>query len=340
MIPFRNIELSMPTTEEMEKIYEKIKTPRKLGAVMKWDDYYTDCPSVFKKDGTFYMYFIAINKDCDTSGYETHLAKSDDLLNWEYIGPILRRNDKDHWDSKQCGGYAGFMDIAYGGTNEVQKVNGSYYISYLAGNSDGYEPDPLYMGLAKSDDPTALDGFMRFEEPILRPDDVDARVHETKTLYKSFLFKDPNQITGYPYVNAYNAKSKEGKERLFLAVSEDGERWQRYGDRPVIDLITDDPDGIITGDPQIVLVDDVYVMLFFRFRAGKPAYDTFACSRDLVRWRVWDGKPLIESEFDFEDIHSHKPWFLRHEGVNYHFYCAVNSKNERFIAVAVSEPDN
>ena len=337
MVPFRNIHRPLPTSEEMEMIYEKIKTPYKLGAVMKWDNDYTDCPSVFRKDGVFYMYFIAINKDAGHSGYETHLARSEDLLHWEYVGTIFRRNDEDHWDSKQCGGYAAYMDIAYGGTNELQKVNDSYYISYLAGNSDGYEPDPLYMGLAKSQDPTDPDGFTRFEQPILRPDDPDARFHEQKTLYKSFLFKDPNLVTGYPYVNIYNAKALEGKERIFLAVSEDGENWLRYGDRPVLDLITDDPTGIITGDPQIVLIDDIYVMFFFRFQAGKPAYDTFACSRDLVNWRVWDGKVLIDSEFDFEDVHAHKPWFVRHEGVNYHFYCAVNSKDERYIALAVSE---
>ena len=45
---------------------------------------------------------------------------------------------KNRWDSKQCAGYAAFPDITFGGTNMLQKVNGSYYISYLAGNSDGY----------------------------------------------------------------------------------------------------------------------------------------------------------------------------------------------------------
>jgi hypothetical protein len=28
---------------------------------------------------------------------------------------------------------------------------------------------------------------------------------------------------------------------------------------------------------------------------------------------------------------------VRHNGVNYHFYCAVNTEGERFIAVATSE---
>ena len=105
-------------------------------------------------------------------------------------------------------------------------------------------------------------------------------------------------------------------------------------------MITDYPTGRITGDPQIMLIDDIYVMFFFRFEDGKPAYDTFACSRDLINWRIWDGKPLIEPEYDWEDVHAHKPWIIRKDGITYHFYCAVNSKNERYIAVAVSKQPN
>ena len=337
MVEFKESTLNLVTESEMEDIFHRIATPKKLGAVIKWEKDFTDSPSVFQKDGVFYMYFVAISKDTKISGYETHLAKSSDLVHWEYIGPILRRNDENHWDSKQCGGYAAFMDISIEGTNELQKVNGLYYMSYLAGNSDGYEPDPLFMGLAKSTDPTDPDGFIRLPEPILRPDDRDARTHETKTLYKSFLFEDKRNVTGYKYVNAYNAKDQDHRERIYLAVSNNGEKWERYGDRPVIDLITDYPTGLICGDPQIILIDDIYVMLFFRFEKGKPAYDTFACSRDLVNWNVWMGEPLIKSEYDWEDAHAHKPWFVRHHGVNYHFYCAVNNKNERFIALAVSE---
>lgn len=337
MIPFRTIDLPAVTAEEMQNIYEKIKTPVKLGAVMKWENDYTDSPSVFKKDGVFYMYFVAISKDCSVSGYETHLARSVDLIHWEYIGPIFRRNDSGRWDSKQCAGYAAFFDIDFQGSNELCRPNDSYYISYLAGNSDGYEPDPLYMGLARSTDPTDPNGFTRFPEPILTPHDEDIRPHEEKTLYKSFMFEDKRGITGNRYVNAYNAKDNRHKERIYLAVSDDGEHWERYGDRAVIDRITNDPAGNITGDPQITLIDDIYVMHYFHFRAGKGAYDTFACSRDLINWTLWEGKPLIEPEYDWENVHAHKPWCLFHEGKYYHFYCAVNNKNERYIALAVSE---
>ncbi|MFA6662158.1 MAG: glycosylase, partial [Bacilli bacterium] len=67
---------------DMESIYEKIKTPYKYGAVIKMDEYFTDSPSVFYKDGLWYMYYITISKDVKVSGYETHLAKSKDLFKW------------------------------------------------------------------------------------------------------------------------------------------------------------------------------------------------------------------------------------------------------------------
>lgn len=338
MVEFKNSTKAAVTEEEMQRVYEKIKTPHKLGAVMKLDGRFTDSPTVFKKDGIYYMYFIAINKNCSDSGYETHLAKSKDLINWVYCGTVFRRNNLNRWDSKQCAGYAAFPDIDYDGTGELQKINGSYYISYLAGNNDGYEPDPLYMGLAKTLDLTEPDGFTRLPDPILRPDDSDCRKASSRTLYKSFLFEDKLGVTGYKYVNMYNAKGADYKERILLAVSDDAEHWERYGDRPVIDLVSGDSKGLICGDPQVILIDDIYVAFFFRLISGKPAFNTFACSRDLINWNCWDGKPLIESEYDWEKSHAHKTWFVRIGGRNYHFYCAVDDeKNERFIALAVSD---
>jgi len=221
-------------------------------------------------------------------------------------------------------------------TNDIAEEI-SNNISYLAGNSDGYEPDPLYMGLAKSNAPTIADSFLRFEQPILSPEDPDARPLETKTLYKSCLFEDVLGVTGYPYVNAFNAKHQDNTERIFLAVSNDAEHWERYGDAHVFDMGKFDPNTYITGDPQIVCVDDVYVMFFFHYTKGKGAYNTFACSRDLIHWTLWDGEPLIYPTEPWENVHAHKPWFIRHNGVNYHYYCAVNENNERFIAVATSE---
>ena len=338
MIPFKNNpNPRVVSQEKMQEIYEMIKTTGKKIPVMRLECDMTDSPSVFKKDGKWYLYYISISKDVTKSGYETHIAESEDLINWKQVGTVFRRNELDRWDSKQCAGYAAYPDINWDGTNELQKVNGKYYMSYLAGNSDGYEPDPLYMGMAESSDPTDYEKITRFPEPILAPEDKDGRFGEEKTLYKSFMFIDEAEVTGYKYVNIYNAKANDRTERIFLAVSEDGVNWERYGDKYVFSRNDTHPDTLITGDPQIVKIGDVYVMFYFTWVETMGAYNTFACSYDLVNWTDWQGEPLVKPTCELDNLHAHKTWFVRASGKNYHFYCACNKEGERFICVAISE---
>jgi len=321
--------------EQMNEVYNLIKTPYKVGAVIKDEEYLTDSPSVFRYNGKWYMYFIKIHKNIEDSGYETHLASSDDLLNWKYEGKLFERLENEHWDSRQIAGYAAFVDMNFGATNEMQSVNGKYYMAYLGGNLNGYETDPLSMGLSYSETP--ISKFTRFEKPIMTSFDEDAREFETLTLYKSNMFIDEAMVTGHKYVNAYNAKPIDNKERIYLAVSDDGEHWERYLDTPIIDE-TKTIDGLlISGDPQIVKIDNYYVMFFFRSIEDGGAYNTFAVSENLVDWTIWDGEPLIKPEFEWENVYAHKSSVVKHDGVVYHYYCAVNDKGERFIALATSK---
>lgn len=69
MIPFRINDYKRVSEAEMQDIYQKIATPKKIGAVMKWTDDFTDSPTVFRKDGAFYMYYVAISKDCSKYFY-------------------------------------------------------------------------------------------------------------------------------------------------------------------------------------------------------------------------------------------------------------------------------
>ena len=323
----------MITGNEVNDIYELIKTPRKIGAVMKMPDDFTDSPTVFRFGDKFYMYYISISKNMNVSGYETHLAVSDDLIHWKYEKTILKRNDKNNWDSKQIAGYAAFFDANLFGSGELESIDGRYFISYLAGNSEGYEPDPLFMGLAYHDSPIS-EGITKLPLPILRPDDKDAREYETKTLYKSYMFRDSIGKSGHKYINAYNAKGYDDKERIYLAVSDDGLSWHRFLDTPVIDETSQG--AWICGDPQILIHGDIYIMLYFRYDRGKTAYNTFAVSRDLKTWKKWQGRPLIESEYEYENVHAHKPWLIYNNGKMYHFYCACNKNRERFIALATN----
>ena len=85
------------------------------------------------------------------------------------------------WDSKQCAGYTAFQDVRFEKECQLEKINDKYYIAYLAGNSDGYEPDPLFMGLAYTENILDSDSVKRLPDPILTPFDKDIRPFETRT---------------------------------------------------------------------------------------------------------------------------------------------------------------
>ena len=290
---------------------------------------------MFRYNGKWYMYYIMIHKNIDNSGYETHLASSDNLIDWKYDGKLFKRIQENRWDSRQIAGYAAFVDMNFGGSNEIKPVGGKFYMAYLGGNLNGYETDPLSMGLAYSESP--IGKFTRFEKLIMSPFDKDAREFETLTLYKSDMFIDETMTTGHKYVNAYNAKPLDNKERIYLAVSDDGEHWRRYLDIPIINETKTVDNLLILGDPQIVKIDNLYVMFFFRSIENGGAYNTFAVSENLTDWTIWDGEPLIKSEFEWENVFAHKSCVVKHDGVVYHYYCAVNKKGERFFALATWE---
>ena len=320
----------------LEKIYNQIKTPYKYGAVMKLDGRMTDSPVVFKRNNKYYMSFISIDSEAKT-GYQTHIAESDDLLHWKVIGNIL--TETGEWDQAQSGGYAQLQDNLFGGSNELMTIDGQYLFAYLGGNLKGYETDPLSMGIATTPDFLTLDGYKKFPTPVLSGSDSDARPGETLTIYKADMFYDRKKTLGYPYVNAYNAKDDTHRESIFLAVSNDGIHWKRYGEKAVIP-VTECKDSVkINGDPQIVLIDGYYVMLYFIYEPGIGAYNTFAVSDDLINWTKWDGNPLVKSELEWENVFAHKQWVIKENNVVYHYYCAVNRK-ERFSALATSQPMN
>ena len=86
-------------------------------------------------------------------------------------------------------------------------------------------------------------------------------------------------------------------------------------------------------------IGDVWVMFYFGAFWKPKAFDTFACSYDLVNWTKWTGPHLIEPSEPWDAKYAHKPWVVKHDGVVYHFYCAVGDQG-RAIAVATSKDLN
>lgn len=142
------------------------------------------------------------------------------------------------------------------------------------------------------------------------------------------------------YYNAGGVNPQTGikGERIGIALSKDMKKWQRYEGNPVF---THEAQGTITGDAQIVKMDDLYVMFYFSaFNPSRPykAFNTFACSYDLLTWDDWQGDDLIYPTKQYDELFAHKSYLVKHDGVVYHFYCAVNNAEQRGIAVATSKP--
>jgi hypothetical protein len=318
----------------MQRVFDEVKTPFKYGIVLRGSsEEKIDCPNVFRRDGRWYMVFIAF----DGRGYETRLATSDDLLHWRALGTILPRSGSG-WDAEQAAAGLALVDPRWDGTWELQPHEGRYWLSYLGGAKIGYETPPLSIGLASTNDPLAIRPWERLPaNPVLGPADADARPFERDTLFKSYIFRDPAQTLGAPFVMFYNARAPKDSERIGIALSHDLKKWRRHGDAHVLE--NERPPGykrgVISGDPQIVRFGDLWVMFYFGAFWKPGAFDTFAVSRDLVHWTKWSGPDLITPSEPWDREYAHKPWLVRHEGVVYHFYCAVGTEG-RVIALATS----
>lgn len=311
----------------MQRVYETVKTPHKVGVVLRGPkNVFVDCPSVFRRGTNWYMTYITF----DQVGYDTWIASSTNLLDWTPLGKILTRGSGG-WDDQQVAGYTALQDTRWDGSWELQTHDGKFWMSYIGGALKGYETDPLAIGVAWTYDPVRVREWNRIpNNPVLSKDQPDCRAFEKTTQFKSNIIRDPDRSLGREFVMFYNARAKHGYETIGIAVSDDLQHWQRYGDGPVID----NGKGI-SGDPQVVRMGDVWVMFYFGAFYRPGAFDTFAVSRDLAHWTKWTGPDLIAPSEPWDKQYAHKPWVVQHEGVVYHFYCAVGDQS-RVIGLATS----
>lgn len=312
----------------MQKVYEEIKTPFKYGIVFQHPDTtkLIDSPTIFREGDSWHMTYIVF----DGQGYETWLAESSDLLHWESKGKILSFTENT-WDANQKAGYVSLVNYDWGGDYGVEKYNDRYWMTYLGGNTTGYEAGVLKVGLADTKNLTAIDKWNTNNAPILSPEDDGVRWFEDKTLYKSLVIKDTLLHTGHEYVMYYNAKGKGDFESIGMAVSEDMKSWKRFGEDPVITR-----NKGICGDAQIAKINDVYVMFYFGAFWKPGAFERFACSYDLINWTDWQGPDLVAPSESYDNEYAHKPWVIKWNHVVYHFYNAVGDQG-RVIALATSK---
>ena len=181
---------------EMQRVFEEVKTPYKQGVVIRPDGEgkMVDCPSVFRAGGRWCMTYVQY----DGRGYETWLAKSDDLLHWTTVGRLTQLPAADAagiWDRDQRGGFPALQDMTWEGSYELQKYEGNYWMSYIGSSTAGYEGLPISIGLASTrKDPDKVHLWQTSKQPVMRYDDSDVKPWESRSpsraLFTDRIFRD------------------------------------------------------------------------------------------------------------------------------------------------------
>lgn len=327
---------------------ERLRTPKKhpslvLTASYKegaFDSLAVDCPFLFRHEGRFYMTFIGF----DGIGYRTGLAVSDDLVHWEKQGLIIDRGPVGSPTEFNVALTWIVRDNALWGPGTLKKVNGRYLGTYHCYPKPGYETGPAAIGLCWSDD------ILHWEllPPFLFASDPDAAAWESGGLYKSCLVEHEGAFYMF-----YNAKTADEPwvEQIGLVTSSGLEHWQRHPGNPLIPV---GPRGAFDdrfcSDPCVVNAGDAWAMFFYTLSSDGRARDSVAFSTDLLSWHT-SGEILIDvgPTGSIDSQYAHKPGVFAHNGVLYHYYCAVAPNPERQrgevtvseirgIALATSEP--
>src|SRR5580698_8584582 len=126
IVPFKPAS-QLVDEQDMQRIYDEVKTPFKYGVVLKSDgpEESVDCPSVFRYRDAWYMVYVAISNKV---GYQTFLARSDDLAHWTKLGTILPFSGSG-WDAWQADGGVALADYNWDGTHELETYKGKYWLS-------------------------------------------------------------------------------------------------------------------------------------------------------------------------------------------------------------------
>ncbi|NIA13542.1 MAG: hypothetical protein GWP08_05630 [Nitrospiraceae bacterium] len=316
----RNVERTVTGTTA--ELLARVRTPKKQPALVleasyqegAFDALAVDCPFVFRHDGRFYMAHIGF----DGVGYRTGLASSSDLLHWRKEGLLIDRGPKGSVTEFNVALTWILRDNDLFGPGTLRKVDGRFLGTYHAYPRPGYEAGPAVIGLCRSDDLRSWE----LDEPFLHASDADAGDWERGGLYKSCLLEHDGR-----YYLFYNAKYAESphNEQTGLVVSDDLKHWRRHDANP---LVRNGPAGAVDdrfcSDPCVLRVGGTWLMFYFTLSTDGHARDTVAFSKDLVHWEK-SNEILIDvgPEGSIDSRYAHKPSVFAHEGLVYHFYCAV-----------------
>jgi predicted GH43/DUF377 family glycosyl hydrolase len=305
-----------------------------------FDERSVDDPIVFRANGEFNMMYIGF----DGTGYQTGLATSQDLLKWTRKALVGPRDAASKYTKYNLALSSILRDKNLHGKGEPITVGGQYLAAWHAYPSAGYEEGAAVIGLAWSHD------LLHWEltEPILHPHDGSPWEHGG--LYRPDLLLDGG--TYYLYYNAKTdtlPKSEGGgwHEQTGVATSSDLKTWIRYPRNPILRVGSKEAnarDSRFASNPYVVKNGREFAMYYFGFGYQRPgrACEMLAVGTDPFHFRKVP-EVLIDTGVSgsIDETFAHKPSVIYHDGMLYHFYCAVSGMwpNEvRGVAVARSKP--
>lgn len=317
------------------------RTPYKYGKLVlaaskeagAFDGKAVDDPFVFRHEDAFYMLYIGF----DGTGYQTGLAKSQDLVHWDRVACVARRDPQSQYTRYNIALSCAVRQDQLTSPGKLKKVHGRYLGAWNAYPGAGYEEGAAVIGLAWSDN------LLHWEltEPILFPQ--DGAPWEHGGLYRPNLIEHDG--TFYLY---YNAKTdpvpKHGwREQTGVATSRDLKKWTRYAGNPILKNGGPDSwDSRFASNPFVVQNKNVWGMYYYGLDSHGVARELLALGRDPFHFSKVDEVMIdVGRPGSVDETYAHKPGVIYHDGALYHFYCAVSGKwphEVRGISVARSKP--
>jgi predicted GH43/DUF377 family glycosyl hydrolase len=319
------------------------RTPYKYGKLVlsaaqdadAFDAKSVDDPFVFRYEDGFRMLYIGY----DGTGYQTGLAESSDLVHWQRIGCVARRDPNSKYTRYNVALSCIVRENGLTSQGRLKKVHGRYLGAWNAYPNAGYEEGAAVIGLAWSDDLLHWD----LTDPILLPS--DGAPWEHGGLYRPNLIEEDGVF--YLFYNAKTdrlPKSEGGgwREQSGVATSRDLKQWTRYAGNPILNNGDGEAwDARFASNPFVVRHKSQWGMYYFGFDKHGKARELLALGRDPYRFAKANEIMIdVGAPGTVDETFAHKTSVIYHDGALYHFYCAVSHKwpNEvRGISVARSK---
>lgn len=334
----------MAAEEFSDQQIAPFRTPYKYGKLVlgasdkpdAFDSKSVDDPFVFYHEGQFKMLYIGF----DGIGYQTGLATSPDLIHWQRVACVARRDPASKYTKYNIALSCLVREEGLTSPGKLKRVHGRYLGAWNAYPNAGYEAGAAVIGLAWSDD------LLHWEltDPILFPS--DGAPWEHGGLYRPNLIEHDG--TFYLYYNAKTdtlPKSQGGgwHEQSGVATSRDLKTWTCYAGNPV--LHNGGPgswDERFASNPFVVRDKNLWAMYYFGLDKKGTARELLAVGHDPYHFtKVNEIMIDTGAPGTVDETYAHKPCVIWHEGALYHFYCAVSGRwphDVRGISVARSKP--